>query len=545
MAERSLLVQLLLEERRKRLDFSPRHLSFSRHQDSERTISAPSTFERPDEACRHCGGDVLLDSAFCRHCGQQQERPEVLAFDSEASRASKGQATPRGFQERVREWSQQHQMSLRKQDLARRKQEARLKEQCTFQPAINGKSELFARRARGCYAEALPQRLYNDAQRRSTLRNKAKELLDAEDLYQCTFTPQINHRSDNGRVPLHLRTKAIQQMKQDRLKASQEEQQQSQQGSFRPCISARSQRLAQNRRRQDRSRSLDSRRAASAEPCTRPRLCEAPPAFIARQESFEKEKQFRMQVRRQHALADCTFQPRISASSEQLTSCNAELIGETPEERIQRLAVKDVSRRRLEQQKLQEALYRECTFQPALSPNSETIASARRASSPSRGVHLRLYEEGVEKERAKAIPLAQECSFKPQLDPRASKRFAHVKPHYSSPDDISDSIRQQQERKAEQLLERHAERERAEVAGCTFRPELREVLDSQPVVVSGLGRFFELRSLAQRQQEEQLQRESKVFHREAKVPTGITIPEPFALSSGNRSARSMSEMSWC
>ena len=25
------------------------------------------------------------------------------------------------------------------------------------------------------------------------------------------------------------------------------------------------------------------------------------------------------------------------------------------------------------------------------------------------------------------------CSFKPQLDPRASKRFAHVKPHYSSP----------------------------------------------------------------------------------------------------------------
>ncbi|CAJ1337650.1 unnamed protein product [Effrenium voratum] len=176
-----------------------------------------------------------------------------------------------------------------------------------------------------------------------------------------------------------------------------------------------------------------------------------------------------MQVRRQHALADCTFQPRISASSEQLTSCNAELIGETPEERIQRLAVKDVSRRRLEQQKLQEALYRECTFQPALSPNSETIASARRASSPSRGVHLRLYEEGVEKERAKAIPLAQECSFKPQLDPRASKRFAHVKPHYSSPDDISDSIRQQQERKAEQLLERHAERERAEVAGCTFR----------------------------------------------------------------------------
>lgn len=38
-----------------------------------------------------------------------------------------------------------------------------------------------------------------------------------EDLYECTFTPRINRRSDgwDDRVPLHLRTKAIQQYKQD------------------------------------------------------------------------------------------------------------------------------------------------------------------------------------------------------------------------------------------------------------------------------------------------------------------------------------------
>ena len=39
----------------------------------------------------------------------------------------------------------------------------------------------------------------------------------AEDLYECTFTPRINRQSDGweDRVPLHLRTKAIQQYKQD------------------------------------------------------------------------------------------------------------------------------------------------------------------------------------------------------------------------------------------------------------------------------------------------------------------------------------------
>lgn len=41
----------------------------------------------------------------------------------------------------------------------------------------------------------------------------------AQDLYECTFTPRINRPSagsqPDGRVPLHLRTKAIQECKQD------------------------------------------------------------------------------------------------------------------------------------------------------------------------------------------------------------------------------------------------------------------------------------------------------------------------------------------
>ena len=43
-------------------------------------------------------------------------------------------------------------------------------------------------------------------------------------------------------------------------------------------------------------------------------------------------------------------------------------------------------------------------------------------------------------------------------------------------------------------------REKKTKARTLSGPELREVLDSQPVVVSGLGRFFELRSLAPRQE---------------------------------------------
>eukprot|EP00416_Gambierdiscus_australes_P035372 CAMPEP_0171118904 /NCGR_PEP_ID=MMETSP0766_2-20121228/95867_1 /TAXON_ID=439317 /ORGANISM="Gambierdiscus australes, Strain CAWD 149" /LENGTH=80 /DNA_ID=CAMNT_0011581523 /DNA_START=15 /DNA_END=254 /DNA_ORIENTATION=- len=79
-----------------------------------------------------------------------------------------------------------------------------------------------------------------------------------------------------------------------------------------------------------------------------------------------------------------------------------------------------------------------------------------------------------------------------------------------------ENIREEMERKQELLLERRREAEAQQLVGCTFTPEThggRSYEEPQrPVVVSGLARFFELRTLAQKRQQELQQREVKVFH---------------------------------
>ena len=58
------------------------------------------------------------------------------------------------------------------------------------------------------------------------------------------------------------------------------------------------------------------------------------------------------------------------------------------------------------------------------------------------------------------------CSFRPQLDPRSLRRFAHVRSRYAKSPKLMESIRQDQERRAEYLLERRRELEEERNADC-------------------------------------------------------------------------------
>lgn len=100
-----------------------------------------------------------------------------------------------------------------------------------------------------------------------------------------------------------------------------------------------------------------------------------------------------------------------------------------------------------------------------------------------------------------------------------------------------ESIRQEQEKKAEYLLERRRELEEERNASCTFTPSVTEGFQDiqRPVAVCGLDRFFELKTLAFKKQQEQLQREQKVFRPESLGASGgVTVPEPFQLSREGR-----------
>jgi hypothetical protein len=279
--------------------------------------------------------------------------------------------------------------------------------------------------------------------------------------------------------------------------------------------------------------------------------------FLTRQQTFELAKKRRMEVRRQHDEAQCTFAPEISDISRQLVSGNLEFVGETLEDKVNRLAVKDVEKRDQSRGALEQLQYRECTFKPAVNPASQALVSRLEDFSSDSvgadaaaglGVHERLYRSTLSgKTNMRDDSRNDECTFRPQIEASMGKRFSHVKGRYSNhvAEDVMENIREDMERKEEQLLERRLEQEEQERAACTFTPGLKAHYEEpqRPVVVSGLGRFFELRGLALRKQQEQQERETKVFYPEASRQrcVGVTIPEPFELSgtshNGTKSER--------
>eukprot|EP00435_Cladocopium_sp_Y103_P066649 s462_g28.t4 len=553
----------------------------------------------------------------------QPKAREPQSAKSEKHSASRRNSSVEGsFQQRLQKWQLQHQASKEKQMQAKQEKEMEELGECTFQPSINSRSEFYARRSRGCFAEALPERLYHEADKRTNLRNKAKEIMEADALCSYTFQPKINENSRGSigqRAPLHLRIETLNKKREERVRSAQLAQEKSAEHFFQPKISNRSERLVQRKRdmlyrsashgqveclRQlgpveerlyAEAQEKEQRRAALQEfhneelqsfpsvDDTSRRICKASvyfqgpqQDFLTRQETFELAKQKRMDVRAQHLETECSFQPKITETSRQLVCNNVELLGETLDERIHRLAVRDAERREQLRQDLEELHHKDgpmplmpcrcrkwervsnggwdsgelhavndvkvgsgdrfgpCkdyTFKPEINPVSQLLAASRLDSSNG-DPHERLYRSGLSKSQ-RDDSFRSDCSFRPQLDPRSSKRFAHVKSRYAKRPDLMENIRQEQEKKAEYLLERRRELEEERNADCTFTPSVTEGFQDiqRPVAVSGLDRFFELKTLALKKQQEQMEREQKVFRPES-VHQGlnVTVPEPFQLS---------------
>jgi len=370
-----------------------------------------------------------------------------------------------------------------------------------------------------------------------------------------TFQPQINRSGEDVRqTPLHLRVGGIQQMQQEKAKASQAAEDQRSDCSFQPRISERSDRIVRKKRNEmyrnlsqgnvagaKMLRPVEDRLYAGAQDLVQKRLAQqqnsveeaslATPSvdgesrrickdsiyfqgpqqdFVTRQQTFELAKQRRQELRSQHADAKCTFKPEISDVSRQIVSGNIEYVGETEEERINRLAVKDVERREQVRGAIEELYYRECTFKPTLNPHSQMLVSkfSDVASLDSvdggASVHERLYKVPLNRSRYSEDSPVDQCTFAPAVSPSAAKRFAHVKSRYSASANSSqlmENIQDELQRKEEHLSEKRRAREEEQHAECTFNPETTKSYEEpeQVVVVSGLGRFFELRDLAKKE----------------------------------------------
>jgi len=481
-----------------------------------------------------------------------------------------------------------------RQQQARQEKDTHEMQECTFKPAINNRSEFYARRTRGCYLEPLSERLHHEADKLAILRQKAKELLEADEMCAYSFRPNINRsRSSDDlrgdRTPLHLRAEKISKKRQENLRAAQAAEDVRSDCSFQPRISGRSERIVQ-KKRDEMYRALsqgdgqclkmlgpvEDRLYAEAEVQNQKRLgkqdsisesSQPMPSvddmsrkickqsvyfqgpqqdFLTRQQTFELAKQRRLEVRAQHAEAKSSFRPHISDNSRQLVSNNVEYIGETPQDRDARLSKKDATRREQLRVALEQLHYRDCTFRPNINPGQQagsrgdsSVLDSTSDSACTEPVHERLYKATPAKSRSVEDADAMECTFRPQIDTKAMRRFSHVRPHYQrDASNIMDNIKEELDKREENIAERRRELEEQERAMCPFTPGVSKPYDEphRPVVVSGLGRFFELRQLAARQQQEQQEREAKAFCLEASTTRcgGVTIPEPFELSCNMR-----------
>ena len=445
-----------------------------------------------------------------RHAAFQAASGTPEARHSSVSEAS--------FSAAQRSWALRHSDSKRRLQEMKRQTEERALQQCTFRPTIGSRSQLFATRARGCSFEPLTDRLHHEADKRVTLREKAKQLLDADEMCEHTFHPQINRSfssTESGRAPIHLRARTIQQLKQERVRAVQMGEAMREGALFQPRISQGSQRMVEKRRTQL-SRSLSEGQARPTEGPVEQRLytdarmrqvrqqegqgaqpqapaldggsrriCESSVYFqgshrdfLARQRTFELARQRRMEVRARHAEEKCSFRPKITEASRQILVNNIDFVQSTAEDTTRRLAVKDVGRRGEHQRLLEQLHYKECTFRPEVNPATHLLGPG--AEDP---VYERLYKTPEAKPRRSAEPNEERGTAPKQpperpptpkqpLSARSSKRFSHVKPHYAGQGaSLMERIQDEVERREERRQERRSELEEHEFATCTFAPE--------------------------------------------------------------------------
>jgi len=537
-----------------------------------------------------------------------------------ASKGGTPSAQQGGFQERLQGWEHRRRAFETKTQKEREEKEREEVDKCTFCPSINTRSEFYARRSRGCLLEPFVDRLHHEADKRTVLRQKAKELLEADEMGTYPFKPTTNEsdkrpasasasagsrRPGAASGPLRGReaeeteksfnARCQEDMRWRRERQAQRECQEKN-CSFQPRISEKSDRIVRQRRDEvfnalgqgqagagdikvlgpveERlyadAQAHQNRRGAcqslNSEPYSQAptiddeskRICRSSvyfqgpqQDFLTRQQTFELAKQKRMEVRAQHCEAKSTFRPEISDVSRQIVSNNIDLIGETPEERVNRLAVGDVERRDHLRGQLEQFHYRECTFQPSINPASQQLLASRsedygvsgiteagEATLP-RGAHERLYRSALNRSRSSDDTAGADCTFKPKIS-SATKRFAHVKPHYArSGEKTMEHIEEDRKTRDDMIRERRRVQEEQERSACTFTPKAasRPYEEPQkPVVVSGLGRFFELKDIALRQRQDQQEREARAFGEKERGLSmqigGVTIPEPFKLSGG-------------
>jgi hypothetical protein len=284
-----------------------------------------------------------------------------------------------------------------------------------------------------------------------------------------------------------------------------------------------------------------------------------PGDFVQRQAAYAAASERRRAVAFAAEEADCTFSPDVASAEEVLArSRHAARLGETAAERDVRLASADARRKESLRRRLEAGLYGSnvMPFAPALSAETRRMAPV--------GTPLEELVADTRRERARAAAAAAaeaqraaECTFRPntasgggsggggglgsswseQRMPRRSGSASRVRLPPSAmfaadANGAAAKIRDFNLEKEVQAERARAAKEAAELAACTFWPEVNRSRprSASPVVVRGLGTFMQKQAAATKLKEEAAERARRAFlldapSRPPRAP--FTIPRPF------------------
>jgi hypothetical protein len=430
------------------------------------------------------------------------------------------------------------------------------------------------------------ERLYREAEaRRERLTRLEKERVERE-MAEHPFRPALNPTSaaileaeggDAAHVPLHERIEDVQRTREENVHRRRLETLAADEDlTFHPTVNPLSERLAVSRGRtvmerlQAGARDVEQRRAAATrqveeekeQRCTfqpainersremiadHPRLSEG---FFSRLRETAEARDRHLDVLRRETDEQrlCTFQPETTAAA--AAHDDADVAHDTKARTDEGLSARferlnrDADRVVQKQEALREAYYGQFDFRPRIDAISRRIGRSRTAEEHHRNAEGEAKRRALELEKQRAFE--EEHTFRPSLVDKPDRILAATRTNpfrlAVGQEGLADRLRALQEARDQRIAQARRANEYEQLKDCPFQPEVKPAPPPPPpapVLVRGLARHLELRSLAARQEHDRAEREREAFRvkpaaRAANAPGSPTVPKPFRLASDAR-----------
>ena len=479
-------------------------------------------------------------------------RPRAASVPRATSQPPLALPSRRDFRETVRGWEIRKQLQLRERAELRKKLEIEETKECTFQPSV-GSKQTEDETVKQASAMMTSERLYQESKRRVLERERAAALKRAQ-LLATPTTPPAQFRAPNvpGYIPIELRAEKERTDKEERVNRLRAEVE-AEQLPFHPVVGDKSRELAERRAGAGlpvELRLFPDKSSKNLQPNS-PKLKRSssapPPEFLARQTAFLSARDKKISIVSQINHKECTFAPRLTARSEALLAARGRFPSHDHEAVTRRVAIDCIEERRVKLADLRSKVLAEQvhSFRPKIDEISDALVAHIR--NDQRPVHERLFQEANEQKEAKVANETHRDWIERRAEELAANNanikgsknplYEHVSAHYdfNAPETILTRIKAVDARKQQELRKAREDREREVLKECTFEPRVADDNQSErsnPIVVRGLDRFYELKRSAALQKADRTEREKRVGGGySGRRALAVTVPIPFNLTS--------------